>query len=140
MVLGEFLSILGITVLVNLVLVGAIGWRRFENGPAWDAAIFVFLILYPALWVAKLWIRPAGPVLLGVYWVPLLFVGLIVASIMGATMPRRRRRTDIVIGPTEPAAMLARMPFGFFFWLLMLLYMGALIAGYNNDSGLYAGA
>ncbi len=32
------------------------------------------------------------------------------------------------------------MPFGFFFWVLMLLYLGALIAGYNNDSSLLGGA
>jgi len=133
MALGEFSVIFGVSVLVVALLVGALGWRRYENGPAWDAAIFVFLVLYPALWVARMWIRPAGPVFLGVYWVPLVFCGLMVAFVIGATRPRRRRRKrEIVIGPSEPPEDPARMPFGFFFWFLMLLYLGALVAGYAN--------
>jgi hypothetical protein len=132
---GEFLIMLGIAVLAVALLVGVLGWRRVENGPLWDSAIFVFLVLYPALWVARLWVRPAGPTVLGVYWVPPLVVGLIVAFIIGAALPRRRRRTEIVIGPGDPAWRVPRMPFGLFFWLLMLLYLGALVAGYSSGGG-----
>jgi hypothetical protein len=134
MVLGEFLVVLGVAALVTLLLVGALGWQRVENGPLWDSAIFVFLILYPALWVAKVWVRPVGPVFQGVHWVSLLFVGLIVAFIIAATLPRRRRKNVIVIGAAETAVRV-RMPFGFFFWLLMLLYVGALLASYVQDGG-----
>jgi hypothetical protein len=134
MVLGEVLVVLGIAGLVTVLLVGVLGWQRVENGPLWDSAIFVFLILYPALWVAKVWVRPVGPLFQGVYWVPLLFVGLIVAFIIAATLPRRRRKNVIVIGPAGPVERAGRMPFGFFFWFLMLLYLGALLASYARDS------
>ncbi|NIO33164.1 MAG: hypothetical protein GTN75_15415 [Gemmatimonadetes bacterium] len=140
MVVGQVLIILAIAVLVTALLVGPLGWRRFQTGPVWDAAIFVLLMLYPALWVAKLWVRPVGPVLLGVHWVPLVFVGLIVAFIIGGTFPgRRRRRKEIVIGPDEPAWRVARKPFGFFFWFLMLLYLSALIAGHNRGASPFGG-
>ncbi|MGD8868920.1 MAG: hypothetical protein PVI01_14925 [Gemmatimonadales bacterium] len=132
---GEFLVILALAGLVTLLLVGALGWRRYVNGPAWDAAIFVLLILYPVLWVAHLWVRPAGPVALGVHWVPLILVGLIVASIIGAAGPTRRRTPEIVIGPTDPAGRPVRRSLGFFFWSLMLFLLGALIAGYTRFAG-----
>jgi len=125
-----FLIILAIAGLVTFLLVGALGWRRYPNGPSWDAAIFVLLILYPALWVAHLWVKPAGPELFGIYWAPLVLVGLIVASIIGASGPRRRKTPEIVIGPDAPSERPARTSLGFFFWALMLFFLGALIAGY----------
>lgn len=132
MVLEEVMVVVVVACVVVALLVGALGWRRFDSGPAWDAAIFVFLIVYPALWVAKIWIRPAGPRILGVYWAPLLLVGLIVASIIGSVFPAKRRRKEIVIGPDNALRKAARKPFGFFFWFLMLLYLGALISGHGN--------
>ena len=135
MLYGEFLVILAISGLVTLLLVGALGWRRYPNGPAWDAAIFVLLILYPVLWVAHLWVRPAGPAVLGVHWVSSILVGLIVVSIIGAAGPRRRTAPEIVIGPADPSERPARRSLGLFFWSLMLFLLGALIAGYTRFAG-----
>jgi hypothetical protein len=132
---GGFLVILTIAGFVTFMLVGALGWRRYSNGPAWDAAIFVLLILYPALWVARVWLKPAGPAVLGVHWVPLIVTGLIVAAIIGAAGPRRRKTPEIVIGPTAPSESPVRRSFGFFFWALMLFFLGALIAGYTRFAG-----
>jgi hypothetical protein len=132
MLVWEILILVAIALLFSLLLVGAFGWRRRENEPAWPAAFFVFLILFPTLWVAELWVRPAGPALLDVYWVPLIVVGLIVALILAALVPPRRRRHMIeLVRPPEPQ-LPVRTAFGFFFWVLMILLIGTILAGYGS--------
>lgn len=130
MFFGEIFVILDIALLFSLLLVGGFNWRRGENPAAWPSVIFMFLILFPILWVADLWLQPAGPVVLDVYWVPLLVVGLIVALILAALVPPQPRRRVAETGEPPEAEFATYTAFGMFFWILMLLLVLTIFLGY----------
>lgn len=105
-----------------------------SRGP-WNSAWTLFLVLFLSLWAAGLFIHPMGPVYWGVAWVPLIFIGLLLAILLMAVTPggRRRRLKDSKIvevkNPEETDAALAGITLGLFFWLLILLFIIAIIIG-----------
>lgn len=107
------------------LLAGPIGWRRPGREDIGPALFFLFLILFPLFWVAALWIQPVGPTVMGVAWIPLLFVGLIVVLLVAAAAPPRGRvMTTTTTAAAEPSE--TGLALGAFFWILMLV-LGVLI-------------
>lgn len=130
----DFLAALVLAFLFVLLLIGAFGWGRYEGrGFGWGAVAFVFFILLLAIWAGSLWV-PVGPVAWGVAWVPLFFIGLFLIFLFAAAVPPARwRRPRRVAGTTEEAAVeSAGLAFGLFFWLMMVLLIVALFAGYAH--------
>ena len=105
-----------------------------SRGP-WNSGWTLFLVLFLALWTAGLFIDPMGPVYWGIAWVPLIFIGLVLAILFLAVTPedRRRRLKDSKIvevkDPKETGAALAGITIGLFFWLLILLFIIAIVIG-----------
>lgn len=126
----EIVLIFVVAFLLALLLVGALGWRGVGDEALWPAVTFILLILFPALWVAHLWLQPAGPELIGVYWLPLLVVGVIVILMLAATRPPRPRAPVIEVGGEPPPPSATETAYGMFFWLLLILLVIAIIAGY----------
>lgn len=131
MFLGEILIVFGIALLFSLLLVGGLNWRHREDQGGWPAVLFILLILFPILWIADLWIRPAGPSVADVYWLPLLAVGFMVVLILAALVPPRPRRR-VVSAPSE-TEVATYTAFGVFFWILMILLIVGIVAGYAID-------
>jgi hypothetical protein len=131
MFLGEILIIFGIALLLSLLVVGGFNWRHTEDQAAWHALLFILLILFPILWLADVWVQPAGPVIADVYWLPLLVVGLIVVLILAALIPPQPRRR--VVQQPAAAEVATYTAFGIFFWILMILLLVGIVAGYAID-------
>ncbi|MFP4340293.1 MAG: hypothetical protein ACLFQO_07615 [Cyclobacteriaceae bacterium] len=118
-------------------------------GSIWTFFFFVFL----AIWAASLWFNPAGPVFLGVAWLPLLFIGFLVALLFVAlptsydvrngdtgTKRRKIRRSDTsekkeisdqaedLSGEENPDDTAVKV--SGFFWVLMVFLLLAIILGY----------
>lgn len=131
----------GIALIITVLLVGPFGWRHpARHADAWAGGFFVFLVLFFAIWAVASWFEPYGPVLWGVYWVPFVWIGLIVALVLvAASAPTRARRgvdrhvdrtrvdrtTPPRESPGEPsedysAATVAGTIFGVFFWILII--------------------
>jgi len=62
-----------------LTAVFAFGFRRRGSGAS---VLLFFLLVFLGTWAASLWIGPVGPTLLGLYWLPPLMVGLVIALLL----------------------------------------------------------
>lgn len=112
--------------LFSFLLVSLFGWRRGGRGPAMSSILFLFAILFLAIWAAGLWLQPFGPTAWGVSWVPLVIVGLVVSLLIAATSPPRPgkdgAKTEVVGESVAEAALNA------FFWMLLLVLVVVIIA------------
>lgn len=88
---------------------------------AWPMCLLFFLAILPG----GLWWAPAGPPLVGVYWVPFLFVALFIAQFwaFSAPIPPRRmeRRSEEPSAPfIQDDVSAAPAGLGAVFWLLLV--------------------
>lgn len=114
--------------------------REAEGTSAVSALLFFFLILLFATWAGGVWVEPFGPPIMGVAWLPFLFVGLLVALLIAAaTEPSRRRymgnqrRVPPRGGATtnEETAEFAAAAFGVLFWILLVVLIVAVVSSYT---------
>lgn len=96
----------------------------------WSSMLFLFIILFLGSWAGGVWISPFGPVAWGIFWLPFLFVGLLIALLLVVLMPYRRPRT--AEEAQEQAELAAGAPgvISVAFWILMVALLLAIIAHY----------
>lgn len=82
-----FALVIGLIVTMLLVMLTS---RKPERGGVW----LIFFIIFLGTLAAGRWIRPVGPPVYDFYWVPGLFVAVLFALLMAATMPGSRREND----------------------------------------------
>jgi hypothetical protein len=116
-----------IIIALLLTLIFSTSYRH--RGP-WGGLLFFFLVIFLASWAGQLWI-PRGPVLFGVAWVPLVFIGVLVAILLLAAGSSAIDRAPV----NPPAEKIAQedasiLAIGFFFWLLILILIIAITVGY----------
>jgi hypothetical protein len=88
MLLLDLMVALAVALLVTAIF--AAGLRGRSVWPNW--LVFFGLVLLAA-WAGGVWIRPVGPPAWGVYWVPFLLVGLVIALLLAVTLePERAQR------------------------------------------------
>lgn len=124
--LGDLIFALIIAVLLTLVIAVLFGRR----GP-WASISIFFLVVFLAAWAAGKWIHPVGPAWYGVFWLPFLMFGLVVALLLAAAIPYetplRERRGESGEGE---GVRTERRVFNVFFWLLLLVLLVLIIASY----------
>ncbi len=122
-----------IIVLLIALFIGGIFFYGLKRRGPWGAFWVFLLVLFLASWAGRLWIAPAGPVFWGFGWLSVIFWVFIIALIIGlATPPERDRivdyepdtKTEITESDRGTAVV-----FGFFFWILMLVFIIAIIGG-----------
>ena len=86
-----------------------------------------FLILFMATLAGNYWIVPFGPLLWGVAWLPLIFIGIISALLFVAPSPRTKIRA--ADSQTEEADS-AVTGISIFIWVLFIVFLIAVVAGY----------
>ncbi len=124
-----FMTLLGIllTVLAAVVTSTIFYFVIKTTGP-WESFWTFMLVLVLAGLAAGLWIVPAGPIIWGVAWIPILMVMIIVALLLGAASPRKQKRVSTkregnkpVVSDTEAATV------GALFWILLIFLLGVII-------------
>ena len=84
--------------------------------------MFEFLLTL-AILAGGLWLTPVGPPLVGVYWVPFLFVAIFIALFRAAAPrpPRRKRRRNAQssVLSRQDGMPVAPVGLGILFWLLL---------------------
>jgi len=108
--------------LVIALLFTAIFTAGFRSRGPWGAWWVFLLVLFLATWAGGIWITPFGPPMFGVYWLPFVFVGLVFALLLTATVPAETRRlrpyteetAEMVAEETAIAAI------GTVFWVLLV--------------------
>ena len=114
----------------GVVLVHALRWRHPARSGVGASVLFMFLMFFPFLWAASVWVAPVEPTVFGVAIIPILLLGvllLLVAWVL--TSPARVPRT----GSPETKSQAGDAPavfFGVSFWVLMLCATGVIVAGY----------
>lgn len=107
--------------------------RRTTPGTtgAWSVALLIpFLIIFLAVWAGGVWFSPLGADLWGLRGIAFLLVGLIVALILAAVVPRRSPRTRWEATAQAEEQQFAAWTFSIFFWLLLVVLAGLIIARY----------
>jgi hypothetical protein len=122
--------------LLSMVLVGVLRWRHPARDEGWIwSFLFLFVILWLSMWGASRYLVPWGPELWGVYWIPVLVVGIAVSLIAlastGARRARARRRVDERKQQRSDSVVTLLAAFGGFFWLLVLALLWAVLTGYG---------
>lgn len=122
------------------VILTAIFSLVFKNTGPWGGFwIFFFLLFFVSLGAGE-WAAPAGPVVWGYYWVPVLIAAVIFALLLAAVTPtpvgprrfnngamRKKMVTDKINEEIDTAATVAVL--GIFFWILLIILVVAAIAG-----------
>jgi hypothetical protein len=116
-----------IEILIALFVAFAVFWALLaytgERG-GWSAWP-MFLLFFFAILPGGLWLAPVGPPLVGVYWVPFLFVAVFIAQFWAFSAPIPPRRLEC--RSAEPSAPImpddasaAPAGLGAVFWLLLV--------------------
>lgn len=124
--------------------------RRAEFG-------FVLALEFLLLWLAAVWLRPVGPLLYNVPWLIMLGLGGVIALVFTVLMvpwPRRPHHAIHILrgrpylretvydlppgstrlredSPESAVADATTLIFGLFFWVLVILLLGAIFARYK---------
>lgn len=120
-------------VLFMALIVASIFFYGFRSRGPWSAFWVFLLILFLAGWAGRLWVTPAGPLLWGYGWLPVLVFVFIVALLIAVASPSEDTTTRDEISrsrrrATEPGTEVGAA-FGIFFWVLLILLITAIVAG-----------
>ena len=92
-----------------------------------------FLLIFLFTLVGGLWVHPFGPVNLGVYWLPMVIVGLVGAVFLFYRAPRRpphnRKETIEMLERMEKRKELEKITYltmDLLFWVLLILLFSAI--------------
>lgn len=112
------------------------GFSRRTTGP-FDGMLFLFLIIFMFTWGLGSWMTPIGPVVGGVSWLSYLIIAIVVMLLIGAMLPPSRprgsRAADRAVEGDE-AARAVGITFGFFFWFMLItLFVIAILRLFNPD-------
>jgi hypothetical protein len=111
-----------------LSLIFSMGFRGYGWGMGF---LMFFVILFLMTWAGGIWVTPFGPLWWGVPWVSFLFVGLLIALVMAALMPKNHRyRTGSPSEQEAKATSETLIAMDVFFWILMIAVVLLLIIGY----------
>jgi len=91
MFLADVLFAMLLALLLTFLFVVVLRWR----GP-WPGFLAFLAVLFLATWAGGVWIRPAGPLAFGLYWVPFIITALVVALLLAAAGPPRRSKIETI--------------------------------------------
>jgi hypothetical protein len=119
-----FFFFLVVAVLITLFF--SYGFRI--KGP-WGNIWTFFMLVFLTILLVGVWILPAGPMYRGIYYLPPLVAGILVALLLAATTPSPRTRAKLERRDEEKedADFYA---IGIFFWVLFALMIIILGIGY----------
>ncbi len=88
-----------------------------------------FWAVFLAAWAGGIWITPAGPTFLGIYWLSFLVIGVLFALlfevISGLSRPRRMAEKDV---KREAEEIQTELSFSFF--ILFIAFIILIVLGY----------
>jgi len=115
--------------IVVALLISVIFGLGFRRTGVWPGIFIFFLIIFLFSWAGGVWLAPFGPTLAEVYWLPFLFVGILIALFLAAAVPPERSRRRSIEVPEQEVAEGETM-LGVFFWFLIVLLIIAIAVFY----------
>jgi hypothetical protein len=124
-VLIDFIIAFVIATMVVLAFVLA-GWRQPLRGLLWA----LFLILLLLIWAGGIWLQPIGPAVVGVSLLSFVVVGLLLALLFAAFVPRTRPRTRGEALRQVDTERAANRVVSVFFWILVAMLVAVILYRY----------
>jgi len=131
-IFGEIFVALLVTVFLSALLM-----PTFLKGEQRARLIGIFWIIFLTTWAGGIWVRPFGPSFRGIYWLPFLFIGIIIVLILVVSYPRRNPKSrwetlDMLhrIESQKKLNQLTYITLILMFWLLLFLLSMAIIVRY----------
>jgi hypothetical protein len=132
LIFGEVFVALMVTVFLSALLM-----PTFLKGEHRTRLIWICLIIFLTTWAGGIWVRPFGPSFRGIYWLPFLFIGIIIVLILAVSYPRRtpksRWETLEMLQRIESQKRLNQLTYItliLLFWILLFLLSMAIIIHY----------
>ncbi len=131
MILLDLIFALIFTVLAVAIVIVIFGGGYWYPGRTLGGLMFLFMVLFLAIWAGGIWLEPFGPRLWGGYWAPFIFIAIILILLLGATIPSQKLKARYeseagVRKEEEPVASV----FGIFFWILSIVLIITIILRY----------
>ena len=132
MIVLELLFAFIVALILSALL--ALTWGREATRTGF---IWLFLLIFLASWAGGIWVRPFGPRLWGIHWLPFLSAGLIVALIFAVSAPQRppRSRHETIkmlerIRREKELGQATYITLSFFFWVLLFVLTAVIVIRY----------
>jgi peptidoglycan/LPS O-acetylase OafA/YrhL len=124
MIFAELVFALAIALFLTIIF--TLFMRRVKSK---QRVLAFFSVVFLAAWAGGIWITPAGPTFLGIYWLSFLVIGLLFALlfevITGLSRPRRLPEKDV---KREAEEIQTELSLSFF--ILFIAFMILIILGY----------
>jgi hypothetical protein len=123
----DFIFAVFIAVILSIVFAGG-----FRNRGPWANTVVFFAVVFLAAWAGGMWLQPIGPSLWGMYWVPFVFVGLLVALLLAAVAPPQQRSPRKAAGVHEEKVeeVATMRALGIFFWIFVVALILVILISY----------
>jgi hypothetical protein len=115
----HFLIALGVAAVLSFILVQMFGRER-----AWAGFLVFMVVIMLMSWAGGVWMQPIGPAAGGIYWLPFVLTGVLVALLIGAFhYAKEVRSAPIPSAKKEEKVYTAKITaeLGFFFWILLVV-------------------
>ena len=128
MLILEFFIALLIAFLLTIV------FSRINRVGPWSGFLWFFLIVLLTSWAGGVWVEPYGPAVRGVYWVPYLFFGVMLALLLAAVMPYEKPKSQDEarqeLEENAAAQEVSYVALNIFFFIFMIGLILALVVHY----------
>ena len=132
MIARELLSALIVALILSASFAFVIRRRGSRKGFFW-----FFLLIFLATWAVGIWIKPFGPSLGGIYWMPFLIIGMLivlfVAVITPLPPPKGRHETLDMLDQIEKdreVKQFAYISLNVSFWILLFVLIILILVRY----------
>ena len=86
-----FIADLFAAVVFGVIVVFILSLAFGTKGP-WGSLLWFFMVVILFSWAGGVWLRPYGPIYMGVGWLPIILVGVFIAILLTAVSPRNPPR------------------------------------------------
>lgn len=125
---------IAVSLVLAVIVIG--GLMAFAGGRSGVNVWPVLVLFFLAIWAGGLWLTPAGPSMIGVSWMPFLFVAIFIVLFWVAAPPPPKRTsrageqtaTSIV---QEKDTTVTAADLGVLFWVLLVALAIAALARYT---------
>jgi hypothetical protein len=126
--------LLALIIAIVLSVLFALATRRGFQRPGF---LWFFLVIFLATWTGGVWIRPFGPTLFGIHWLPFVLAGLVFSLFLIISSPgqppKSRHETIDMLEKIEQEKKLDTFTYvtlSVFFWILLCALITAIIVRY----------
>jgi peptidoglycan/LPS O-acetylase OafA/YrhL len=124
MIFAELVFSLSVALFFTIIFTVVV--RRIRSK---QRVLVFFTIVFLAAWAGGIWITPAGPAFLGIYWLSFLVIGLLFAllfeMIAGLSRPRQLPEKDV-----KQEAEQVQTELSVSFFILFIAFIVLIVLGY----------